>query len=162
MALRVYVAAPFPMRHIAADTQLRLSVAGLEPTASWMFTGEKCDADLTLEKAREAARINDAAVDLSHAMLVLTQNGIGGETFVELGRAIMQRMPVVWVGERVVLSLRRQGCVRATSIDDAIAQLAAWSDIAARPWPTTKEYVRSEIFNLLSDADDSIEREKAA
>lgn len=125
--IRVYVAAPFDDGPRLATTVIpEMIYAGLIPLASWIddAVSGKTDQALTVAAAQAALHVNDFELLSSDAILVIARDGVGGEMFCEVGRAIVQRLPIFWVGRRV-LSSWRPGVTVCDSVADAIDAIKA-------------------------------------
>jgi hypothetical protein len=149
--LHVYLAMPFAERASARAINRRLEALGLMPTGTWCVQEQPEDA-LTLGELRYLATCNDADVERSHALLVIASAGQGGEMFCEVGRALVARTPIAWVGRRV-LSTRRPGVVEAPSVEAAVTLLQGWAQLIARPYPMPAEWGRAAIWNTVLEAD---------
>lgn len=160
MSLRVYVASPFALREEVKALHGALRAAGLDPVARWPYGTEK-EADLTTPMARELAARNDEDVDGSHALLVLARPAAGGEMFCEIARAVAARTPILWTGDRIILSTFREGVLRAASIEDAVAILVSWARLVERPFAMPDEWVRSAIRNAVLEAERGLDARAA-
>jgi hypothetical protein len=121
----VYVAAPYALAPMVRAIHERLYAAGCAPTSQWARLAkhtleqlERCSPD----ELRSAWELNDACIDGSDAMLFVACLNKGGESFVELGRALQLGIPVLWTGERRILSSYRNGVYRVT-LDEAMRAL---------------------------------------
>lgn len=96
MRVKIYIAAPYPLRDEAIRVMRMLEVGGLEVTSRWL----KAPDDLADEHARKD--LDDVAA--ADVLLALNPEGWAnqgtGGRHVELGYAIALGKPIVLVGER--------------------------------------------------------------
>lgn len=160
MSLRVYVASPFALREEVKALHDRLRTAGLEPVAQWPYGTEK-ESELTTPMARALADRNDLDVDGSHALLVLGRPAAGGEMLCEVARALAARTPIVWTGERIVLSTFREGVLRAASMEDALTVLVSWGRLIERPFEMPVVWGRAVVWSAVVEAERELEAQAA-
>lgn len=132
---RVYVAAPYLVPILAREAHERLREVGFTPTSTWAAraTGPEC---LTDGFALAAIAENDFDLLSSDAVIALAREGAGGEMFCEISRALVERIPVFWVGTRKILSCYRRGVVCCDSVEEAITKAKAYFDLdEATPIP---------------------------
>jgi len=156
VSLKVYVASPFALREEVKLLHEKLRGAGIDPVAQWPYGTEK-ESELTTAMARELADRNDNDIMDSHAMLVLARPGQGGEMFAEVNYALRWQSPVVWTGERVILSTFRQGVLRASSMEDAITVLVSWGRLIERPFTMPIEWGRAVVWSAVVEAERELE-----
>lgn len=95
--LKVYIAAPFPLKSEAVVVKALLEGAGYEVTSTWLRVDDMPDTDA-------AARLDLA--DVQRADVLVAMNPAGWETrgtggrHAELGAALILDKPVVLLGER--------------------------------------------------------------
>jgi hypothetical protein len=106
-----------------------MPVRGVCWTARWPLSarGPERLETLTHAEQQRLASGNDEDLAASHLVLAIAFPGEGGEMFGEIGRALLQGIPVVCTGSRRTLSAAREGVLFLHELEDA-AQLLA--DIA--------------------------------
>jgi hypothetical protein len=123
----VYVAAPYSCSAVVRMFHARLRRAGFEPTSRWAerATGEENLAAMSEAALAEAIDQNDYDVDRAGYLVAIARRDIGGEMFCEMSRALFRGIPVVYVGDRVVLSAFRTSVTRVGGLEDALAVLVS-------------------------------------
>lgn len=121
----VYVAAHYSLAPMVRAIHEKLFAIGCAPTSQWARLATRTLEELedcSPEERRILWEMNDTCIDQSEAMLVVACVNKGGETFVEVGRALGRTIPILWTGERRILSSYRQGVFRV-SLDEALRAL---------------------------------------
>lgn len=95
--MRVYIAAPFPLKHDAAALRARLSQRGTDCTSRWIDAGDGPDS-------KEWAEGDLADILQAHALVLLNpatyaNAGTGGR-HVEVGYALALEIPVIVLGQK--------------------------------------------------------------
>lgn len=75
------------------------------------------------------AEKNDGDLLDSHVVLVIAREAVGGEMFSELRLALVHQVPVIYLGERRVLSAYRAGVTLVEDLDAALTELVAMRDV---------------------------------
>lgn len=119
---RVYVAAPAPSVERARSVAGAIAGEGGIIVSTWHEgEGPVSDDGLTVDAARVIAARNLAQIHAADVMVVLTDDRHGRETFVEVGVAIAEEIPIVWSLERggACLSIWRESVIPVRK-DEAI------------------------------------------
>lgn len=119
--MHVYVAAPYVDAPIVREVHEILAIAGFLPTSTWATRAAGAES-LTRDVAQQAIVQNDDDLLSSDAMIVIARTGAGGEMFCEVTRALIEEIPVFWVG-RQILSTYRDGVILCEDIDDVMRKL---------------------------------------
>lgn len=120
--IRVYVAAPRQEVTRAREFARRLVEGSVEVTSSWLETyidGEE-DPIPASKAARDLIYQQDYEIWYSNILVALTADGVGCQTYVEIGMARAYEMPVIWSAERGGLALGAGGpriSIAATDAD---------------------------------------------
>lgn len=130
----VFVAAPYGRAQMVRDTHGALLRAGCQPLSEWaeLASGPECLDDMSARERELAMQLNHAGILRSGAMLVLSFQGEGGEMFADVARGLLARpsVPVIWTGDRTVLSAFHQSVYRCL-LSEGMAALRAAADVYA-------------------------------
>ncbi len=124
--MKVYVAAPYADAEQVRILHERMRAFGLKPTSAWAEQADGAEdfSLFTPADLRRFALKNDADLSSSDCVLVLSRVGAGGEMFAEARLALVEGLPVYWVGRRT-LSAWREGVTLCEDTDDALAKMLA-------------------------------------
>ncbi len=123
MSFLVYVASSYQNAPYVRAVHEKLRAIRMEPSSSWAGHANGPEPrDLSVDALRAIAARNDSDLLDSHAVLVIAHEQ-SGETFAELRLALERQLPVVYMGERRILSAYRPGVVRVESIVEALYAL---------------------------------------
>ena len=101
---RVYVAAPYARAPLVRDLHEMLRRAGVMTMSAWANLA-KGPEDLSRHAELDLAiQVNRISVEHSSLVVALLFAGEGGEMFVEVGHAMWEGIPILWCGERTILS----------------------------------------------------------
>lgn len=112
--LPVYVAAPYPRAAEVRAMHNALNEIGCVGVSHWATCArETFDEALANPRiAQSALELNDRCLEQAVVIVALAFDGEGGEMFAEVGRALAipeLAPPVLWIGQRLVLSCFRTG-----------------------------------------------------
>jgi hypothetical protein len=132
-SLRVYVAAPYQRAGLVRAMMATTRVALLRWTSRWATNARGAERLETLTRAEQQrlAKDNDEDLADSHVVLSIAFPREGGEMFSEIGRALLQGIPVVWAGARRTLSAAREGVLFADDLETAVQLLADIAELAS-------------------------------
>lgn len=118
--LKVYIAAPFPMKYEAVLLKELVEASGHEVTSTWLRIDDMPDTDA-------AARLDLSDVQRADVLLALNPagwelKGTGGR-HAELGAALILEKPVVLLGERTNVFHHHSNVELATTRSEALTHL---------------------------------------
>jgi hypothetical protein len=150
--LRVYVAAPY--RRAGLVRALMATTPHVRWTSRWAMgaRGPEQLETLTRDEQRRLAAGNDEDLADSHVVLAIAFPGEGGEMFSEIGRALMERTPVIWTGPRKTLSTAREGVLFVDGLEAAVGVLADLAVLATRGLDVDLASMRRRIWSTLASA----------
>lgn len=115
--VKVYIAAPYPIRDVAVKMMRRLELQSIEVTSRWL----KEDDTLSDEHARnDLEDVERADVLLAMNPADWSESGTGGR-HVELGYALALGKPILLVGDRSNI-FHHLSCVKAVDDTEDIAK----------------------------------------
>jgi nucleoside 2-deoxyribosyltransferase len=120
----LYVASPYDTAPEVRELHKRLTTLGIAFTSMWaeQANGAEDFSKFSPEKLKDIAEENDAHVRAADAVLVLSRETGGRETYAEARYALSQQKHVFWVG-KLTLSAWRDGVTRCENIDDALHKM---------------------------------------
>lgn len=109
--IKVYLAAPFAMHESMEKIAQAWVPRGVSVCSTWHIgvTGPERLPEHTNPDVRFAIGANDRDLAAADALVAFPVPGEGGEMFCEITRALIDRKPVIWAGERRILSTFRPG-----------------------------------------------------
>jgi nucleoside 2-deoxyribosyltransferase len=117
--MKVYIAAPFPIRDEAVTLMHQLEALGFEVTSRWL----KAPDELADEHARKDLEdVSEADVLLALNPEAFENAGTGGR-HVELGYAIARRKRIVLLGKRSNIFHYLNSIVVVSTLDEALEAL---------------------------------------
>ena len=131
--MRVYIAAPKRLVELAKRMAARLRTLGFVVVSSWHEVLQEGQQDPESFHARkEALDTNLRELVSADAVLALTSDGEGRETYVEIGRALELGLAVVWSLERGgdALSSSDSSVTTTMTDDEAIQRLQVISRVS--------------------------------
>src|SRR5436189_6370451 len=121
--LKVYIAAPFPLKHEAVLLKDFIEASGHEVTATWLRIDDMPDTDA-------AARLDLSDVARADVLVALNPSGWeskgSGGRHAELGAAIILDKPVVLMGERSNVFHHHSNVEVVADRGAALAVLVRW------------------------------------
>lgn len=125
--MRVYIAAPKAEALRARRAASLLRKCGIEVVSTWHETIEEGAEDPFFGR-EEILSKNLHDLSRANAVLALTSDNAGRETYVEIGRALERGLRVVWSKERGgdALSSASQQVIVVPNDDDAPLYLERW------------------------------------
>jgi nucleoside 2-deoxyribosyltransferase len=98
--LTIYVAAPKSEVLRAREVTHRLAgIENVTVVSTWHDTVQPTDQDpADTETTKKILKTNNRDLSWADAMVVITKDGAGRETYVELGRALARGLRVFWLG----------------------------------------------------------------
>jgi hypothetical protein len=128
MMRHVYVASAYQNAlYVREHAHTELRKRGLVPTSSWAEEARHQFEDFDAHAPdywRRVADRNELDIVTSDALILFSQDGMGGECFSEARWALMHRLPVLWFG-RLTLGAFRTGVIRVPGLTDAIDWIVA-------------------------------------
>jgi hypothetical protein len=124
----VYVVSPYANAPEVRVLHDRLRKLGIAFTSMWAeeANGAEDFSKFTPKKFQLIAEENDHHIDAADAILVLSRESGGAETYAEARYAISKEKLVFWVG-RLTLSAWRKGVIRCESVDDALKKMGEYT-----------------------------------
>jgi hypothetical protein len=86
----------------------------------------------------------------AHVVFAIPQQGMGGEMFCEVARALEWGIPVVWVAQpRVILSAYDEGVGRVPAVSDGLTFLGVLARMVRWSPSVSDERVREMLWTLI-------------
>lgn len=121
--MKVYLAMGRASSAEALTLQERIATIGLRPISTWALDDE---LPVGKRECRVALDNSDRELADAAAMLVVSGPNPDPELFIRVGQAIELHMPIIWCAP-YALDVARPGFRLATSVDDGLDILVAWS-----------------------------------
>jgi hypothetical protein len=149
--VKLYVATAFSNAAEARAVHALVEPLGITPASLWAAdaNGPEDLRDLPRAKVRAIAHHNDRDLLSAHLVLVLAKEGAGGEMFVEVRLALAHRIPVLWVGERRILSAYREGVLCVDRLGDAMIHLRGFLTLIGHMTAFEKHRAREVLWGLI-------------
>ncbi len=155
--VNLYVATAFRNAAEARKVHARVARWGVTPVSSWAVNahGPEDLSALSRKSVQALAHLNDHDLLSAHLVLVIAREGEGGEVFAETRLALAHRIPVLWTGERRILSAYREGVLRVARIDDALDHVKALVKLVGHMNAFEKNRAREMIWGFFESEQDA-------